>query len=155
MFEYTALVDAPVQRFTGIVTGAEPLDEQITLRVEVPAARILVPVAETPVMLVAVEPEPFASEPAPIELAPIEREPIEPAATPAGPTAPGPTAPVPTALPVRTSPPRAQPARLFVPRAEPVPALAPSIVPALIGIAAAGITAFWWLRRDAHSRGGR
>ena len=138
MFEYTALVDAPVQRFTGIVTGAEPLDEQAMPEVQVPAAPILVPVSETPVMLVAVQLEPAAPQ----------QEPSEPAATRPAPAAYAPRA-------GRPPVPRAEPPRIFVPRAQPAPAPppGPSIVPALVGIAAAGITAFLWLRRDGHGRG--
>ena len=92
MFEYTALVDAPITRFTGIVTGAEPDDAPLPIGVATPAA----PVAE-------------------------------PAAAPA----------------TASEPPMRRP---YGSRAE--PASRPSLAPALLAVAAAGITAMWWLRRD-------
>ena len=126
MFEYTALVDAPVQRFTGIVTGAEPDDESITVVVQSAAVPMGVVVTEAPLVLVAVEPEPIEPELVEPKLA-------EPAPLPASPVAP--VEPV-----VR---------RAFAPRPDRQPSASGSLVPALLAIAAAGATAMWWLRRDS------
>ena len=127
MFEYTALVDAPVQRFTGIVTGAEPDDESITVVVQTAAVPMGVVVTEAPLVLVAVEPEPIEPELVEPKLA-------EPAPLPASPVA------------------RVEPAvrRMFAPRPDHQPSASGSLVPALLAIAAAGATAMWWLRRDSH-----
>ena len=132
MFEYTALVDAPVQRFTGIVTGAEPDDESITVVVRAAAVPMGVVVTEAPLLLVAVEPEPV--EPELVEPKVVEPQLVEPASLPATPVAP--VQPV-----VR---------RTFAPRPDRPPSASGSLVPALLAIAAAGATAMWWLRRDSH-----
>lgn len=123
MLEYTALVDAPVQRFTGIVTGSEPDDDDMTITVTTPTAQVAAPVTEVPALLVAAVPEP------PVAAEPLQLiEPIQPIQPPVW---PAPERPIPHAL---------------VPRSE--PARPPSLAPALLAVAAAGITAMWWLRRD-------
>ena len=121
MFEYTALVDAPVQRFTGIVTGS---DEPETEPLMVPAVQ-------------PVEIEQRASDSSVSEL------PVAPVAPPA----PEPVAPV-----ERKAPP-ARVVRAFVPLPQPVRSPSPSVVPTLLAIAAAGLSAMWWLRRESHDRG--
>lgn len=134
MFEYTALVDAPVKRFTSIVTDPEPDETPIVLAVVAAAPPIAVAVIEAPVLLMAIEPETISEPPALAAAVEPEPEPIAILREPIAPTSPTP-----------------RPVRTFVPRAEPAPR--PSMVPTLIGIAAAGITAFWWMRRESHGRG--
>ena len=125
MFEYTALVDAPVQRFTGIVTGSdEPGDEPRMVSAHAAG-------------LAAVEADHVVSRPPAPEL------PVAPVAPPA----PEPVAPV-----VRKAPP-ARVVRAFVPLPQPVRSPSPSVVPTLLAIAAAGLSAMWWLRRESHDRG--
>ena len=133
MFEYAALVDAPVKRFTSIVTDSESEEAPVVLAVVTAAPPIAVPLVEAPVMIVAAEPEPIEASPAPKPAEPVHVE-----------------RPAPLERPVLAERPLAA-TRPFVPRADPAPR--PSMVPTLIGIAAAGITAFWWMRRDSHGRG--
>lgn len=126
MFEYTALVDAPVQRFTGIVTGQDLDAELVSVQVVTPRPPVALPLVEAPVLLIAMEPvsEPQLDlEPAPIAL---------------------PTPSANASVPARPA------TRTFVPRPE--PSAPPPLVPALIAVAAAGITAMWWLRRDSDDR---
>jgi hypothetical protein len=97
MFEYAALVDAPVQRFTGIVTGPDPLDEVVQ------------------------------AEPVPSRVA----------------------ATAPTEMPIATA---IVPAEPQAPPPSPPPSASSPFVPALVAVAAAGVTAMWWLRRGGHDR---
>lgn len=127
MFEYAALVDAPVQRFTGIVTGADPDHDLVTVSV-LPPTTPTVDVAEAPAMRVAVRPEPTEPNVSPLSAARIA---------------------------AAIEPPRSLPAP-FAPRERPgAPSRppSPSFVPALVGAAIAGLTAMWWLRRENHDRG--
>jgi hypothetical protein len=119
MFEYTALVDAPVQRFTGIVTGADPLDELAPMP---PSSPALMP--ET----LAAMPETLSATPDPVRVA------ADLATMAAGPERAGPE----HGAPDRTGP--EQPRPRF------------HTGPALFGIAMAGITAMWLLRRESHGR---
>jgi LPXTG-motif cell wall-anchored protein len=145
MYDYTALVDAPVQRFTGIVTGSDPDDERIAIAPLTPPPSVVVPVAETPLIVVAAEP-PDAPEPrdAPEPPAAFETSPAEPVlpAEPVTAIVDGRADAVPrtaTRATTRTATLAATGSR-------------PSILPALAGIAAVGITAMWWLRRESHDR---
>lgn len=135
MFEYAALVDAPIQRFTGIVTGADP-DQELPVLSVATISPVAPPATDVPVLLVAVEVMPVEwPEP------PESVDALEPVTMPA-------------ALPVQVpAPPKAAPpmVRTFPPRAEPAPS--PSLLPALAAITVAGITAMWWLRRNPHDRG--
>ena len=128
MFEYTALVDAPVQRFTSIVTGPDPDDEPVTQATRMVPLAVAAP--DVPVTLIAVVPK---ADPEMIELAPA----AVPVAAPRPPVTVAPIAPA------------ARPPVRFVPT---TPSREPSLVPALLAVAAAGITAMWWLRRDSHDR---
>ena len=135
MFEYTALVDAPVQRFTGIVTGSEESDTEPAI------ASVMTPTATVAAMPDPTEP-PASQPPAPAS-------PIEPHAEPVVPNPP--VVPIAIAPVVPIAPP-APVLRTFVPRPQPVRSPSPSVVSALVAVAAAGITAMWWLRRDSHDR---
>ncbi|HEX2626731.1 MAG TPA: hypothetical protein VHL56_07470 [Candidatus Limnocylindrales bacterium] len=127
MFEYTALVDAPVKRFTSIVTDPEPEESPVVVAVVTTIPPVAVPVVEAPALIMAVEPEPAEREAEPIVAAAIR----------------GPVAnPTPLAAPA----PRPRTSAALDPTSR------PSFLPALIGIAAAGVTAMWWLRRDSHDR---
>ena len=147
MFEYTALVDAPVRRFTGIVTGSDADDEPLTVTIAAQATPPDVPVAVSPAML--------AAAPEPIDPGDHRVERFEPtegfdrAEAPASPMSVSPAPrPAPTVSLLPTSRPLPAPSLLSEPR--PLPA--PSLRPALLAIAAAGITAVWWLRREPHDR---
>jgi hypothetical protein len=121
MFEYTALVDAPVKRFTSIVTDPEPDEAPPIIAIAAPAA---VPVPETPRVLIAQAPEPAA--------------PFEPAPT-AAPLLPAPVlAPAPRVV------------RTFVPRPEPAPrhSVAPALVAVA---AAALTAMWWFRRDSHHT----
>lgn len=130
MFEYAALVDAPVQRFTGIVTGAEPDDGIATVAVAMRTVHAASPVAEAPMMLAA-----------------IDTDPVDLAAVPVAAAPPS---------PVRRASATQRDSALHSRRPGAVPSPAPSappgFVPALVGAAIAGLTAMWWLRRDSHDR---
>ena len=126
MFEYTTLVEAPVQRFTAIVTGPDPLDEMV-VSVQTPSPPVVVPVVEAPVLLVVAEPafgEPIVEQPAPSVMAAITTT---------------------TARPVPSAANRTAPASR--PAAVARPASKPAFIPALVGAAVGGLTAMWWLRR--------
>jgi hypothetical protein len=171
MFEYAALVDAPVQRFTGIVTGSEPDD----------APPVGVPKDEAPVLAAAVVADAPAAPHAPgaLERHVPERDvperdvPERPALTARPMRAPiAPPAPEPVILrsaapampaperqtphepaahePAAHEPAAHQPAGREPAARESAPRL--PFVPALVAIAAAGVTAMWWLRRDGHDR---
>lgn len=131
MFEYTELVDAPVQRFTGIVTGQDPDAGPPTVPVDTPIPPVGVAMPDALAMLVVVAQEPVE------QVEPVEQLEV------AAPTEPE------TARPGALAAVRMRPA--MRPLAPPTPA--PSLVPALLAIAAAGLTAMWWLRRDSHDRG--
>ena len=124
MFEYTALVDAPVQRFTSIVTGPNEDDEAVTVAVLAPAAPVVIPTSVAPAMLVPVAPD--LDVPEPVLASPIVPEPAVPAQL-----APSPVMPAPAVPGHRPS---------------------SSFRPALVALVAAGVTAMWWLRRDSHHR---
>ena len=126
MFEYAALVDAPVQRFTGIVTGSDPDEDAV-----------VVPMLETPSALVAGE----RSD----ALAPDLGDAVVAAPVDAAPVVAAPVAPVP-AIVERSAP---VAARRIGARATPSK---PTILPTLIGVAAAVVTAMWWLRRESQHR---
>src|SRR4051812_36887587 len=133
MFEYTALVDAPVRRFTGIVTGGDADDEPVARAVSartrsVPAVLGAADARTIDVSLVRIVESPVPNEPS-------------------APTLPALRATTPTAAAAagRAAPPAVGPA--LVPRTDRAASPMPSLVPALIGIALAGITAMWWMRR--------
>ena len=133
MFEYAALVDAPVQRFTGIVTGSDPDSELVTVSVVTPMSPVAVAVVEAPVVLVAAVADTIEA--------------------PAPPALPAPLVAVPpTAVRTTASIARPSPGPGQAPARAPAPAPAPSFVPALVGAAIAGLTAMWWLRRESHDR---
>jgi hypothetical protein len=129
MFEYTALVDAPVQRFTGIVTGPEPVED--------------------------LAPEPPRSPATVAEPAVVETH-LEVGEAPGRSAAPLTVTPTPDPKPVDSPPPMpavlAAAASRSVERPATSSSASPSFIPALIGAAVAGVTAMWWLRRDSHHR---
>ena len=141
MFEYAALVDAPVKRFTSIVTDPES-EEAPVVAVVTTIPPVAVPVIEAPALIVAIEPEPVEHEAGAIVPAVLQATP-----TPISTPTPTPTS-TPTPSPTPNLPPAPRP-RTYAP---PAPESKPSFIPALIGIAAAGVTAMWWLRRESHDR---
>jgi hypothetical protein len=169
MFEYAALVDAPVQRFTGIVTGPDP-DEEIVLPIAAAAAATTPAIAAPGVLSAEATPnEPAASLESLAAAEPVDSvEPVD-AAEPVGSAErvvapepahdvqrPPPTEPLraiqPPAFerrPFERAPVERRPA--FAPSS--VPSASPNVLPALVGVAVAGITAMWWLRRESHDRG--
>jgi hypothetical protein len=149
MYDYTALVDAPVQRFTGIVTGSDPDGEPIAIAPITPPPSVVVPMVETPLVVVATEPR---QSPQPWD-AP------EPLGAPGRLDAPEPPpAEFVTAITERPADavPRTAPralTRTATPAAMPASTVSrPWILPTLAGIAAVGVTAMWWLRQEAHDR---
>ena len=86
MFEYTALVDAPVKRFTSIVTDPEPEEAPVLVAVLTTTPPLALPLVEAPDLIVAVEPEPVEREAEPIVAAAM----WAPIANPTPPPTPGP-----------------------------------------------------------------
>lgn len=135
MFEYAALVDAPVQRFTGIVTRPDP-DEVPTLaeRFDVvpPAAPRTTPGGIAPTAPVAPS--------QPIEVRPsITPQPPITVVTDRG---LGPSA-------AKTAAVTRRPAPASMVRTRPHQ---PAVLPAAAAIAAVALSAFWLLRRGPHGR---